>query len=74
MSDHSAPTPAPPPGGGPSVPAGEPMTGAQSLIKALAEEIGRARTPTVYGRPSLSPSPYGKGVARSGPLVLSRSL
>jgi hypothetical protein len=43
------------------------------LIKALAEEVAKARTPTVYGRPSVSPSPYGRG-AQGGPLVFSRSL
>ncbi|HJE25740.1 MAG TPA: hypothetical protein K8W01_19000 [Methylorubrum populi] len=49
-------------------------TVSESLIKTLAEEIGKARTPTVYGRPSHSPSPYGRGAGQSGPLVLSRSL
>lgn len=44
----------------------------EGLIKALAEEIGKARTPMVYGRPSHSPSPYGRG--GSGPLLVSRSL
>ena len=48
-------------------------TVSEGLIKSLADEIGRARTPTNYGTPSLSPSPYGRG-ARSGPLVFSRSL
>ncbi|WP_336486515.1 hypothetical protein [Methylobacterium nigriterrae] len=48
-------------------------TVSEGLIKSLADEIGRARTPTIYGAPSVSPSPYGRG-ARSGPLVLSRSL
>lgn len=46
----------------------------EGLIKALAEEVSRTRTPTVYGRPSHSPSPYGRGGANSGPLVFSRSL
>ncbi|GJE44412.1 hypothetical protein [Methylobacterium soli] len=45
----------------------------EGLIKTLAEEIGRSRSATVYGVPSIAPSPYGRG-ARSGPLVLSRSL
>ena len=45
----------------------------EGLIKALAEEVAKARTPTVYGRPSVSPSPYGRG-AQGGPLVFSRSL
>ncbi len=46
----------------------------EGLVKTLAEEIGRTRTPTVYGKPSTAPSPYGRGPARNGPLVLSRSL
>ncbi len=45
----------------------------EGLIKALAEEVAKTRTPTVYGRPSVSPSPYGRG-AQAGPLVFSRSL
>lgn len=49
-------------------------TVSEGLIRSLADEIGRARTPTVYGVPSSPPSPYGRGAARSGPLVLSRSL
>ncbi|MDR7038217.1 hypothetical protein J2X36_002976 [Methylobacterium sp. BE186] len=48
-------------------------TVSEGLIKSLADEIGRARAPSVYGSPSTSPSPYGSGT-RSGPLVLSRSL
>lgn len=48
-------------------------TVSEGLIKTLAEEIGRSRAPSVYGKPSHSPSPYGRG-ARSGPLVLSRNL
>lgn len=48
-------------------------TVSEGLIKSLADDLGRARTPTVYGAPSRSPSPYGRGAA-SGPLVLSRSL
>lgn len=46
----------------------------EALIKALAEEVGKAHTPTVYGRPSHSPSPYGRAGANSGPLIFSRSL
>ena len=50
-------------------------TVSEGLVKTLADEMNRARTPTVYGRPSQGPSPYGRsGVARSQPLVLSRSL
>nr|WP_137829058.1 hypothetical protein [Methylobacterium sp. L1A1] len=49
-------------------------TVSEGLIKALAEEVGKAHTPTVYGRPSHSPSPYGRAGANSGPLILSRSL
>jgi hypothetical protein len=45
----------------------------EGLIKSLADDLGRAATPTAYGKPSIAPSPYGRGV-RSGPLVLSRSL
>lgn len=45
----------------------------EGLVKSLAEEVAKTRTPTVYGRPSLSPSPYGRG-AQGGPLVFSRSL
>ncbi|GJE60575.1 hypothetical protein [Methylobacterium trifolii] len=48
-------------------------TVSEGLIKALADDIGRARAPTVYGSPSLSPSPYGRGTP-GGPLVFSRSL
>lgn len=46
----------------------------EGLIKTLADEISRSRTPTVYGRPSTPPSPYGRGAAGAKPLVLSRSL
>ena len=46
---------------------------AEGLIKALAAEMGKASTPTVYGAPSVAPSPYGRG-PRSGPIVLSRNL
>lgn len=50
-------------------------TVSEGLVKTLADEIGRSRTPTVYGRPSQAPSPYARsGTARSQPLVLSRSL
>lgn len=50
-------------------------TVSEGLVKTLADEMNRSRTPTVYGHPSQSPSPYGRaGVARSQPLVLSRSL
>lgn len=50
-------------------------TVSEGLVKTLADEMNRARTPTVYGRPSQGPSPYGRsGVARSQPLVLSRNL
>lgn len=49
-------------------------TVSEGLIKALAEEVAKTCTPTVYGRPSHSPSPYGRGGAHSGPLVFSRSL
>lgn len=48
-------------------------TVSEGLIKALAEEIGRAQVPSGYGRQAPAPSPYGRGV-RSGPLVLSRTL
>ena len=48
-------------------------TVSESLIKSLAEEIGRAQLPATYGRQAQAPSPYGRGV-RSGPLVLSRNL
>lgn len=49
-------------------------TVSEGLIRSLADDIGRARTPTIYGAPSSPPSPYGRGAVRSGPLVLSRSL
>ena len=48
-------------------------TVSEGLIRTLADEIGRARTPTVYGAPSTAPSPYGRG-ATGGPLVFSKSL
>nr|WP_236960989.1 hypothetical protein [Methylobacterium durans] len=48
-------------------------TVSEGLIRSLADEIGRNRAPTVYGAPSVAPSPYGRGTS-SGPLVLSRSL
>ncbi len=46
---------------------------AEGLIKSLAADMAMTSTPTVYGAPVSSPSPYGRG-PRSGPLVLSRSL
>lgn len=50
-------------------------TVSESLVKTLAEEMNKARTPTVYGRPSYAPSPYARSGAASGPpLVLSRNL
>nr|WP_204262799.1 hypothetical protein [Methylobacterium sp. BTF04] len=50
-------------------------TVSESLVKTLAEEMNRARTPTIYGRPSHAPSPYGRGGGGySQPLILSRSL
>ena len=48
-------------------------TVSEGLIKALADEIGRAQVPVGYGTQRPAPSPYGRGV-RSGPLVFSRSL
>ncbi|WP_375462893.1 hypothetical protein [uncultured Methylobacterium sp.] len=48
-------------------------TVSEGLIKSLADDLGRARTPTVYGALARAPSPYGRG-AQSGPLVLSRNL
>ena len=48
-------------------------TVSEGLIKSLADEIGRAQTPTGYGAQRPAPSPYGRGV-RSGPLVFSRNL
>jgi len=49
-------------------------TVSEGLVKSLAEELGRARTSQVYGRPSSAPSPYGRGAARAAPLMMSRSL
>ncbi|HEX8417967.1 MAG TPA: hypothetical protein VF641_10230 [Methylobacterium sp.] len=50
-------------------------TVSEGLVKTLADEISRARTPSLYGMPSNAPSPYGRpGAAGSQPLVLSRSL
>lgn len=49
-------------------------TVSEGLMRSLAEELGRARTPSTYGMPSTAPSPYGKSGPRSGPLVLSRQL
>lgn len=45
----------------------------EGLVKSVADELGRARTPTLYGTPAATPSPYGQS-GRSGPLLLSRSL
>ena len=45
----------------------------EGLIRSLAEDLGRAATPTIYGAAARAPSPYGRGVA-SAPLVYSRSL
>ncbi|MBX9932319.1 MAG: hypothetical protein K2Y56_12395 [Methylobacterium sp.] len=48
---------------------------AENLVKTLADDMSRARVPTVYGMPSTAPSPYGRpGAAGSQPLILSRSL
>ena len=49
-------------------------TVSEGLIRTPADEIGKSRTPTVYGHPSTQPSPYGRGAARGGPLVFSKSL
>lgn len=49
-------------------------TVSEGLMRTLADEIGKARTPTVYGAPSTQPSPYGRGAARGGPLVFSKAL
>lgn len=48
-------------------------TVSEGLIRTLADELGKASTSTVYGRPSAAPSPYGRNAGRA-PLVLSRSL
>ena len=48
-------------------------TVSEGLIKTLANDIATSRAPSVYGTPSYAPSPYGRG-ARSGPLLVSRSL
>ncbi|GEP10393.1 hypothetical protein [Methylobacterium gnaphalii] len=48
-------------------------TVSEGLIRTLADELGRSGTPTVYGRPSTPPSPYGRSAGRA-PLLLSRSL
>ncbi|MCE4225683.1 hypothetical protein HCU64_18175 [Methylobacterium sp. C25] len=48
-------------------------TVSEGLIRTLADELGKSGTPTVYGRPSTPPSPYGRNAGR-GPLLLSRSL
>ncbi len=44
----------------------------EGLIRTLADDIAKSRMPAVYGTKA-APSPYGRG-ARSGPLVVSRSL
>ncbi len=44
----------------------------EGLIRNLADDIAKSRAPTGYGA-TMAPSPYGRG-ARSGPLVMSRSL
>ncbi len=44
----------------------------EGLIRTLADDIAKSRMPTGYGAKA-APSPYGRG-ARSGPLVVSRSL
>lgn len=50
-------------------------TVSESLVKTLADEMSKARTPTVYGRPTHAPSPYGRSGGMAGqPLVLSRNL
>lgn len=49
-------------------------TVSEGLIRTLADEIGKSRAPTVYGHPASQPSPYGRGAARGGPLVFSKSL
>ncbi len=45
----------------------------EGLIRSLADDIAKSRAPTGYGGVRSAPSPYGRG-ARSGPLVVSRSL
>lgn len=45
----------------------------ESLVKSVADELGRARNPALYGMPAATPSPYGQS-GRNGPLVLSRNL
>ncbi|GJD50372.1 hypothetical protein OPKNFCMD_3111 [Methylobacterium crusticola] len=44
----------------------------EGLLKTLSAELGRAARPQGYGSQRPAASPYG--AARSGPLVLSRSL
>jgi hypothetical protein len=44
----------------------------EGLIRTLADDIAKSRMPAGYGARA-APSPYGRG-ARSGPLVVSRSL
>ncbi|TXM72082.1 hypothetical protein FV218_13925 [Methylobacterium sp. WL69] len=47
----------------------------EGLVKSLAEEVGRARASTIYGRPAHAPSPYARpGMGAGQSLVLSRSL
>ncbi|GJD29973.1 hypothetical protein PMNALOAF_1215 [Methylobacterium adhaesivum] len=47
----------------------------EGLVKALSQEMSRAHSATVYGRPSRNPSPYIRpGMESSLPLVLSRNL
>lgn len=45
----------------------------EGLIRSLADDLAKARTPASYGAARAAPSPYGRG-NRSGPLVVSRSL
>ena len=50
-------------------------TVSEGLVKTLADEIGPQPHADRLRPPSQGPSPYGRsGVARSQPLVLSRSL
>ncbi|MCJ2015365.1 hypothetical protein [Methylobacterium sp. J-076] len=45
----------------------------EGLIRSLADDIAKSKVPAGYGAARSAPSPYGRG-ARSGPLVMSRSL
>ena len=45
----------------------------EGLIRSLADDIAKSRAPAGYGAARTAPSPYGRS-ARSGPLVVSRSL